>query len=77
MGLSYTGAICLLMPSVSGNSRDPVPPARMIPFLQMLIDGSKPVKFAKVRGAQCDRIVSDQCRPFKLRLLSGPGLNEI
>jgi hypothetical protein len=33
MGLSYTGSICLLTPRVSGNSLEPEPPAKIIPFI--------------------------------------------
>jgi hypothetical protein len=33
MGLSYTGSSCLLVTMVSGYSRVPEPPAKIIPFI--------------------------------------------
>src|SRR5690554_4080161 len=37
MGLSYTGKSCLEVPSVMGYRRVPEPPARIIPFIDLLL----------------------------------------
>ena len=37
MGLSYTGKSCLLVTMVRGYRRVPAPPARMMPFMGVLL----------------------------------------
>src|SRR5215471_5114789 len=42
MGLSYTGNRCLLVTRVNGNKREPVPPAKMMPFIMIsLVERSR------------------------------------
>src|SRR5438094_637090 len=47
MGLLYTGISCLLTTSVSGYSRVPVPPAKMMPFM-----GSPPLEVVHPLGVE-------------------------